>query len=153
MTADFAADLRAPTPSAAAELVVPEKEQLLLDLKRLELALPRFLEGPTLRLSLLSKQIISPGQVLDRLDFKRQRAMDFLIKVFPRYLKGVEQDFQKLVAHLEHLSPLAPLARGYSLALNVLTGQPIKSRNEATQFPVFDLKFSDGTLKVKQAAD
>lgn len=121
--ADFVADLRAPTPSAAAELVVPDekelsrhldslgqrllqglKHQLHVKQKRLELCLQRgVLTRPKDRLFQLSQHVDS----LEReLTMRAEKA-----------LQGKQGLLAALAGQLQALSPLATLSRGYTLTL------------------------------------
>lgn len=118
---DFAADLRAPTPSAAAELAVPDKNEfkmrlddaflrtdgafsrlMLLNKRRVgELAGRLALSSPTARLEKEKKEIALRRQIMDReMAAIYRRSSDLLAKITGR---------------LEAMSPLAVLARGYSV--------------------------------------
>lgn len=131
--ADFVADLRAPTPSAAAELVVPDekelrrhmdslgqrllqglKHQLQMQQKRLEICLQRgVLTRPKDRLFQLSQQVDS----LEReLVIREEKALQLR-----------QGKLAALAGQLQALSPLATLSRGYTLTMHaadrrVLTG-------------------------------
>lgn len=120
--ADFAADLRAPTPSAAAELVVPSRSELLgvVDGLRIRLstAARRLVERRRIRLRALTERPVlqrPQGRVLQ----DRQR-LDGLVRRL-EYLGGSllaarRRELGGLAGRLEALSPLAVLARGYAIA-------------------------------------
>ncbi len=120
--ADFAADLRAPTPSAAAELVVPSRSELLgvVDGLRIRLstAARRSVERRRIRLRALTERPVlqrPQGRVLQ----DRQR-LDGLVRRL-EYLGGSllaarRRELGGLAGRLEALSPLAVLARGYAIA-------------------------------------
>ena len=96
---DFDADLRAPTPSAAAELAVPDAQALLQQLEemkeRLRTSLQRTLTDSHMQLALLEQSLRHAGQA----PFTRRR-----------------QAFERLCGRLEDLNPLRVLARGYAWA-------------------------------------
>jgi exodeoxyribonuclease VII large subunit len=120
--ADFAADVRAPTPSAAAELAVPN----LVDLRRelvarrqgLDAAVTRTMNSRRERVATLNERLQrqSPARRLPEL----QQRLDERVQRLSRALTaGLDRARQLLGAdrsRLEALSPLAVLARGYSLA-------------------------------------
>lgn len=118
---DFAADLRAPTPSAAAELAVPDRAELLSRLddlsRRRGAALPRLLAERRRALgSLASSRILSsPARVID----ERRLALDALSErldgAASRLSAAKREALRGGAAHLEALSPLATLARGYAV--------------------------------------
>ena len=119
--ADFVADLRAPTPSAAAELVVPLQEDLLREVASLQNRMVGFLERKIRSDRRYVKQL-SQSPLLQRPDFHvnqlRQR-LDELWTGLGRYQRhGVVLKRGKLanvVGKLETLSPLQTLARGYAI--------------------------------------
>lgn len=117
--ADFVSDVRAPTPSAAAELLSPDQQiiqQLLVSQhqKLLRLIL-RELEQRHQRLDWLRRQLQHPGrrlqeqaQTLDQLDDRLRRAMQ-------RFVQLKRNNLQMLARNLENISPLQTLQRGYSI--------------------------------------
>lgn len=117
--ADFVADLRAPTPSAAAELLSPDQVQICADLQTQQGKLRRLMQNMinqrSQQLDWLSRRLQHPGrrlqeqaQVLARLDSRLQRAM-------LRFLQQRQHSLQMLVRNLENISPLQTLQRGYSI--------------------------------------
>ena len=118
---DFVADRRAPTPSAAAELAVPDrlelKKMLLLQESKLSSSLYQRLEG-----SRRSLKYLSESGVLSRPDaMTRQRRMD-LVYLADKATAAVLREFteakaslSRLTAKLEALSPLSVMTRGYSI--------------------------------------
>jgi exodeoxyribonuclease VII large subunit len=119
--ADFVADLRAPTPSAAAELVVPSRSELLRVIDSLKHRMvglmKRHVEARRLRVKALGERpvLLRPQ---GRLMQDRQR-LDELVRrlglVSGRTIQGHRQRTASLAGHLEALSPLAVLSRGYSI--------------------------------------
>ncbi len=125
---DFVADLRAPTPSAAAELAVPDINGLLQDLD--------------LRYERLTEQIreIVEGE-RDRL----QDYADVFSKVGLEQLRFQREKWKGLVGKIESLNPLAVLARGYSVALK--DGKSIKSVSEVESGDEITLRLADGNVE------
>ncbi len=124
--ADFVADARAATPSAAAEMAVPDQKEMgryILSLRtRLVRALVGKIEKCRQRLSscLASQAFARP---VDTICGARQQALDFLSH---RLLQGVRSTVEcekgrlaVLAGRLQTLSPLATLARGYSICASV----------------------------------
>ena len=152
--ADFVADLRAPTPSAAAELVCPSITELSDFLKsaksRLAVLLKNNLELKKSKLQRLSDSYAFT-RFSDILDTRRQR-VDSLLSDATVCLKDTISKNQnvliKNVAKLDALSPLKVLSRGYSLATKG-DGKAITSVNEASCGEEFSLKFHDGTAQCK----
>ncbi|MGQ9779124.1 MAG: exodeoxyribonuclease VII large subunit [Bacillota bacterium] len=122
--ADFAADRRAPTPTAAAEMAVPDVRLLranLLDLsRRLTVAARRRLATERALLDrLLARPVFTrPARILagprQRLDEARQK-METSIR---RRLGDLRAQLGALAGKLEAVSPLATLARGYAVCLS-----------------------------------
>lgn len=146
--ADFVADLRAPTPSAAAELAVPSQTELLSAIAtgrvRMNNYMTRLTENLRLRLSRLEAR--SP---IDRIDVLRQR-VDDLVKIcensIERTLLSDKKVLSELAAKLDALSPLKVMARGFSLATDD-DGRIIRSANELKTGDSFTLRLSDGKAK------
>src|SRR5437667_4781909 len=114
---DFVADLRAPTPSAAAELVVPD----IIDLQRrvdvlagsLDKCLRNFLARQQTRLRFLSERALARELLMRRNHFADlQRRFATLP---PRFLADAKQRFGRMEGILRVLGPDATLRRGYSI--------------------------------------
>lgn len=143
--ADFVADVRAPTPSAAAELVVPVKDEVK---KHLQAIQERLCRGIAEYLKQRRRQL---QNILERPVFRRpaqelcaarQQQIDFLhqrlIQAANKILEQGRNRLAVLAGQLETLSPLATLARGYSIctrpgvpgvirdAAEVASGEPVQ---------------------------
>lgn len=118
--ADFAADLRAPTPSAAAELAVPSAAELKANIhqaySRMLYALQKNIES--------KKAVLSRFAVKNPMDFVNQNRIrtdnDFknLCSAMQTNFAGKKKALAVNAARLDALSPLAVLGRGYSVVQN-----------------------------------
>ncbi len=138
--ADFVADLRAPTPSAAAELVTQNQADLLRQLKtdagRIQMAMRSALEQVQEKLETLSSSYAfrQPRSLLDQLIEKvddHSRQMQNHLKNFYQHST---QRMKEQAGRLHALSPLAVLDRGYSIAFDA-KGKVLK---QPTQVKVGD---------------
>lgn len=121
---DFAADLRAPTPSAAAELVVPDAQKLISDIEYWASYMKSLMQCRVKdyrkKLDGLTKQgvLSSPGRALN----DRRIILDALQMAlrlnFKEIISGCKEEFFLSVSKLEALSPLKLLSSGYCVAVN-----------------------------------
>lgn len=141
--ADFVADRRAPTPSAAAEMAVPEERVLRQTIAslaaRLESGVRRRLEDGRVRLELLvGRPALS--RPLDLLAQWRQRVDDAVsaaARAVRQRIDGHERELAFLVGKLDALSPLATLARGYAICRRRDSGEVVRwGRQVAPGHPV-----------------
>ncbi len=148
---DFVADRRAPTPSAAAEIAVPDRASLLklLDEKKERAAV------------LLGKRLTQERRALELVT--QSRVFKYPERLFDAYrvcLTDMEEDMNravsaslserrnlllKRIAQMESLSPLSVLSRGYaSVSVNGVTVQSVHDTKEGD---VLNVRFSDGCVK------
>ncbi|NQT06663.1 MAG: exodeoxyribonuclease VII large subunit [Candidatus Omnitrophica bacterium] len=130
--ADFVADLRSPTPSAAAEAVIPKKADLIETIrehtKRLKSALTGHIEDLETRLKNLSESYIF-RQPLNIIQQHQQRIDDIVkaIKTKTDHVVEIKAGlFKNLLGRLNSLSPFAVLERGYSLTTKLPGGDLVK---------------------------
>ncbi len=151
---DFAADLRAPTPTAAAELSTPDQEELRAALdeiaQRLERAASACLAGPRLRLSELHNRLLlySP---LTRLRSDRQRLDEFSHRVEISVLHGLQLQRARLTSlagRLAALNPQAVLDRGYALVTGA-DRRLVRSYRQAHPGDELRVRVSDGEFGVR----
>lgn len=145
---DFVADLRAPTPSAAAELATPNMTELLSYFKSVKDSLPAIIqrridfEKQELDNLASSKVLLSPDEFINI----RKNELDMLsadmIKAFKAILSENQREFVALSAKLDALSPLSVLSRGYSIVQN--KNKVIKSAKELNIGQNIMVKLSDG---------
>lgn len=119
---DFAADLRAPTPSAAAELAVPDsyqqKEMLSAAVYRMQSAVEDRLGLELARVELKKSALmrLNPENYIDSLRVKFDKASMAMDSAAKQNIAVKAKEFSALCAKLDAMSPLKILARGYSVA-------------------------------------
>ena len=170
---DFVSDLRAPTPSGAAELAVPSQLELLNYLEQLnnqnrsnlnqilkhKMDLLKRIEGSyvfrdPLRLtenkSKKLDHLIEKLELLNPINRLRQSKIDLDVEVkklndyYQRYLLRKQNDFVLLINKLELLNPLSVMSKGYSVLKK--NGVVIKSINEVNINDKINILVSDGIL-------
>lgn len=151
--ADFVADLRAPTPSAAAELAVPNIADISLKLEqyrnRYKLALKKKVEFMRLRYEkcMNSRVFKEPLQKINEkyimIDMKVKRMQNSIVNLY----NSKKTHLIKNVAKIDALSPLKTLTRGYSIVQ--LNGKVVKSVGQIKKDDQIDIRLTDGTAKAK----
>ena len=151
--ADFVSDLRAPTPSAAAELAVPNCSEIQLKLKtyenRLKNSLYKKVEVMKLRYEkcMKSKAYTSPLQKINEyymLIDKNEKALENKIQVI---LKEKKAYMIEWISKLDALSPLKTLSRGYSIVQK--DNKMVKTVKELKQGDNIKLRLTDGEREAK----
>lgn len=149
---DLAADLRAPTPSAAAEMVIWNKEDFIYNVKDLagrlatgfEILIERrrrdmrhFIERPIFR---------RPESVIN----ERRQYLDNLFNLFGRAGKNLleikKNSVSLILSRLETLSPKAILKRGYAVLMAVPEGGMIKSIADLERNDIIEAILADGSV-------
>lgn len=151
--ADFVADLRAPTPSAAAELVVKDIYELQNTINiyesRLKVSLKRKTELMKLKLEKCMNSTVynHPFQRLNNYYLHVDQLSKQIENFTNKRIKEIKLKFSNEVTKLDTLSPLKTLSRGYCI---VEVNNQIVSRAEKLQSDMeIDLKFQDGEIKAK----
>lgn len=130
--ADYVADVRASTPSNAAELAVPDWREMAETLDNYDIrsrqAIQKKLTQLSQRLdSLQSKRVLTdPHVYLDNRRMELDRMRDRLCAAAEHQTAEKKQCFVKLAASLDAMSPLRVLSRGYAIAEDS-DGKPIKT--------------------------
>jgi exodeoxyribonuclease VII large subunit len=150
--ADLAADLRAPTPSAAAELAVPDRADLRAGLeqerRRLQDAVLGRVERCRSDLDALTPRF-RPERLRRRVEEERQRLADLEERMRRGYEGRTGRErlaLAGLAARLAASDPLAPVRRGYVLVRR--DGEVVRSAGSIAAGDRLDLRFADGTCTV-----
>jgi len=126
--ADLVADLRAPTPSAAAESAVPDRGDLLRNLQR---------DGWRLRQGIAARL----GHAQDEVGYARSR----LFESGARLTDGARERVRVAARQLEALSPMSAFARGYAVPLSP-EGRTLRTAGDFPPGQPFNLRISDGSI-------
>ncbi len=151
---DFVADLRAPTPSAAAEIVtghwVDAAARLREASDRLRSAIARDLQARRTLLTHIAARVVSPK---DRLREQIQRCDELFLRLERAFKVGLERRrsrLEQVMGKLDALSPLRVLERGYSI---VRTGDDrsavVRSSNQVQAGQELRITFYEGEAKVQ----
>ncbi|MBN2557645.1 MAG: exodeoxyribonuclease VII large subunit [Clostridia bacterium] len=149
--ADFAADMRAPTPSAAAELAVPDASALREKLgslkKRMRSSLSSILDSRDKKLAMLSGRPVfaRPGEIFEMASFTLDRSYEKITAAIRKAVDKRQAEFMKAAAGLELLSPLATLSRGYSV-LSDSEGHVITSIGSVAPGDRLSARVADGMI-------
>lgn len=151
--ADFVADLRAPTPSAAAELAVPNITELSLKLQtynnRYKQALKKKVEFMRLRYEkcMNSRVFKEPTQKIN----EKYMLIDMKIKSMDNSILNIynknKTNMVKQISKLDALSPLKTLTRGYSIVEE--NGRAIRTIKDLKKDAEIDIRLIDGRAKAK----
>lgn len=149
--ADFAADLRAPTPSAAAELAVPDKAALADAVSALEARMSRALESAfsakRLRLNEMRRRLgeNSPAQRGERMlaSARRRRREDRFVDGKPacRRMHGIE----RMALRVKTSGPMDTLRRGYAVVTK--NGRAVKSVDELSTGDALQVLMTGGSAQ------
>jgi len=152
--ADFVADVRAATPSNAAELAVPDQNELFAALMgskiRMDQSIKRLVSQHRRELERMSRSrsLIEPWSFFrDRrlqLDYQSQR----MVHAMQRALDREKRTVAKLAASLDAMSPLKVLGRGYSIAMDE-QGRVVSSASMIQPGDALELRMEDGHVKCR----
>lgn len=149
---DHVADLRAPTPSAAAELVTPDRADLQLAVESWRRLMVDDILG---RLAIAGDALFQEEAKLERLSpvsqvlEDRRRVVDMVGAMSTALTHAIELQRERVngsSARLEALSPLQILKRGYAIVRDLDTGQVVSSLSEAQVGHLLEIRVSDGAF-------
>ena len=149
---DFVADLRAPTPSAAAELAVPdaltvrnEINQVIADVEK-KLIMQIYQCRKQIELLSSSRVLSSKEALLDEYKMKVNLLSDKLDSNIASIIKDKGYTFSVLCAKLQAISPLNTLARGYSMVQDS-QGKVVSSVDNIKKDDIINISLADGNAK------
>lgn len=151
--ADFVADLRAPTPSAAAELAVPDvyevKQKVISYQNRLRMSLMKKVQIMKLRYekSMSSFVFKEPTRRIQENYIRMDNQVKKLEMLMQTKQEKEKTKYSKLVAKLDAYSPLKTLARGYCITQK--EGKVITKKEDLKAKDIVNLKFCDGEVKAE----
>ena len=149
---DFVADLRAATPSNAAELAVQDRQALEQNLDAMNAAmataLSRQLKGARQHLDVLSKSpaLQSPMGYLQQRQKSLELLQNRLVAAQNQCISRNNQRYIALTAKLDAMSPLKVLTRGYAMA-QTEGGEVVRSVSQVQAGDQISVSFSDGSLR------
>lgn len=147
---DLAADLRAPTPSAAAECVVPVRDEML---NRIEIMRRQMQESArnavaerqnALKLAQIKLSANHPSLTIRRQEEQLAQRMDALLRAAERQIQNCQTRLETQTAALELLSPYAALKRGYAIVQNA--GRAISKAGGLCVGDEVTVRFADGVI-------
>jgi len=152
---DFVADLRAATPSAAAELVIPRKEDLVNQvgtaIARLKNSLLGIVDMLSERLAAL-KGSYALRQPMNLITQRAQKIDDIkkdISSSIDHIVKMRNEGFKSIDGKLQALNPLAILGRGYSMTTKLSSGEIVKDAARLSKGDVIQTQFGKGKVNSK----
>ena len=148
---DFVSDLRAPTPSAAAELAVPDSAELLMSLSSQRQYIDTLIDKKIIDLKKLldnNTRLISaysPQLLLDEYQKSTDNLAKRFIKAGENILNDNFKNLQNLGAKLSALNPIAVLMRGYSFTTDA-DNNTISSVNDVNSGDTLSIRVTDGEI-------
>ncbi len=151
--ADFVADVRAPTPSAAAEIAVPDRQELANHVSRLG---DRLIENQRRNISDMASHISKLGGGVEPRLFLERVAdyMQYMDEITQRQILGVKRIlearksvFNVHAGKLDAVSPLGTLLRGYSITLKLPDKTLVRSINDVEKMDELEIIVNDGKIK------
>ena len=148
--ADFVADLRAPTPSAAAELAVPDMSVIY---DRLDIMTKELVQAFAAQLSIKSRRLeMLEKRIEEAVPFAKINSCKDKLNIIEKNLRSAYENrllrcnsiLAEKSAQLDALSPLKTLARGYSLVYK--DGKLVKSVEAVSAGDKLDIQLADGSV-------
>ncbi len=150
---DFVSDLRAPTPSAAAELAVPDANQQYFYISSLKSTMDSFINEKLFDCESIfaklceSDVLTNPISIIDNCENYLDSLVSLINESMNFKIDDFTNQFAVLCSSLDNLSPLKVLARGYSMVKKndsvISSVEDIKNNDE------IEIKFSNGSAKAQ----
>ncbi|MCK5197212.1 MAG: exodeoxyribonuclease VII large subunit, partial [Spirochaetales bacterium] len=157
---DLAADYRAPTPSAAAEVVSSSREELISKVQSLQNEIAEKLIGKTEKIRILLNQFTPENlernfmQIIQPLFLRLDDAKEDSISILRELILKKKHRIELLKADIESSSPMAILHRGFAVVTDKKTGKLIKSAGTLDSGQLVNIQFAedkvDAEIKEKQ---
>lgn len=150
---DYVSDLRAPTPSAAAEIAVPSIEEinnyLNASYENILYLINDYINTFNKLVSDISKKEIfsNPDKLYGSFDEKLNVNEKLLINAYDKFVDNKNNALNLSAARLNDLNPLNVLSRGYSLIYN--DGKLVKTADDIKENDVLNIKMSNDSIKIK----
>lgn len=153
---DYVADHRAPTPSAAAELVTPDQREIRGSIlaAKLDMAqnLARLLADRRRELANAANRLsrLTPARVIEQ---QRQRVDDFSVATARALANQLAIQRLKVQGHraqLAALNPHAILGRGYAIVRNTTSGHIVSSIEHAAAYDLLEVQLADGSFPAQR---
>lgn len=147
---DLAADLRAPTPSAAAECVVPVRDEMLNKIEIMRRQMQEIARNAVaerqnaLKLAQIKLSANHPSLTIRRQEERLTQRMDALLRAAERQIQNRQTRLETQMAALELLSPYAALKRGYAIVQNA--GRAISKAGGLCVGDEVTVRFADGVI-------
>ena len=148
---DFVADRRAPTPSAAAELAVPDTGELLRSLTAVQIGLQtslqkRIAQERRILAQLSASRVFSrPEQMLDRFRIRLDECDADLNRAVVQAILQKKQNTASVAGKLQALNPLSILSRGYATVSR--DGVFVTSVKQINDNDTLDIRMADGSVR------
>jgi len=144
---DFVADIRAATPTAAAELATPSRADMLNKTNQLKLQLAKsmqfVLNQKSQALDYLARRLISPSQQIAQQKNQVTQLANRLNHSMNQQLRGKQETLLRLQQNLQHLNPKAVLTRGYAL-VQTKSGTIVSASSQLTSGDEVTLTLGSG---------
>lgn len=148
---DFVADRRAPTPSAAAEIAVPDMGEILRGLSGLKMGLQTSMQKLIVQERRILNQLTQsrvfsrPEQMLDNFRVRLDEREADLNRTVEQALKQKGQSVASIAGKLQALNPLSILSRGYATVSR--DGASITSVKQINENDTLDIRMADGSVR------
>lgn len=151
--ADLVADVRAATPTAAAQLVVPDLQELRnridQQFRLLRTAFLRVVQLRRERVAQLAQRLRDPRHVVENYRLRLDELAERAHLAIEQRLDRFRQRLRSLADRMEALSPLAVLQRGYAIVTKVPTGAIVRDARQLSPSDHLSIRFARGKVEAE----